>query len=106
MQPCYYDVGQFVLYSVSAVLWIKSAQVRLTPIKEGLEELDKVHLLARDIQRAARWSGGAAVFMALGVVVQGLTILWTSPCVVPPAHRGPLRRHHNGRHGGRRKGLP
>jgi hypothetical protein len=82
MQPCYSEIVQFALYAVSAILWIKSAMVRLTPIKEGLEELDKVHLLARDLQRASRLSGGAASFMALGIVVQGLTILSVSPCVL------------------------
>jgi hypothetical protein len=63
MQPCYSEVAQFVLYSISAVLWMESARVRLTPI------------------RASQFSGGAAFFMALGVVVQGLTIVSASGCL-------------------------
>ena len=81
MQPCYSEIAQFALYAFSAIQWIRSASVRPTPINEGLEELDKVHLLARDLQRAARLSGWAACFMAAGVVVQGLTIVSASGCL-------------------------
>ena len=83
MQPChYFEIAQFVFYGLSAILWLQSARVRLTPVREGLEELDKVHLLAGDLQSASKWSGGAAAFMALAVVAQGITLLQTSPCVV------------------------
>jgi hypothetical protein len=63
MDPCYYEFAQFLLYTVSAVLWLESSRVRQTPI------------------RASQFSGGAAFFMALGVVVQGLTMISESGCV-------------------------
>lgn len=65
-----FEIAEFALYAVSAMLWIVSAWVRLTPVGPGLEELDKVYKLASDLQNAAAWSGAAAVCMALGVIAQ------------------------------------
>jgi hypothetical protein len=52
------------------VLWIVSAVTRLTPIRPGLEELDKVNQLAADLRTAAWWSAAAAFCMAGGLIAQ------------------------------------
>jgi hypothetical protein len=61
----YIRVGAALL---AAVCWLKSAIVKLTPIKSGLEDLDKVHLLAGDLQKMGRWNAAAALFACIAAV--------------------------------------
>ena len=72
----YLELASLALYALAAVLWIISALARLAPIAPGLEELDKVHLLVRDLQNAAWWSAGAAISTALAVAAQVATRYW------------------------------
>jgi hypothetical protein len=62
-------VGFFV---ASALLWLMSAKVRLTPIGMGLEELDHVTRLSADLQRMGRWNFFAALTTAVAVSLEAV----------------------------------
>jgi len=64
-----------LLNVIAACMWLFSAGMYLTPIKPGIEELDKVPMLSRDLKRAALWNSGAAFFTALAVSAQ-IAVHW------------------------------
>jgi hypothetical protein len=64
-----------LLNVIASCMWLFSAGTYLTPIKPGMEELDKVPMLSRDLKRAALWNSGAAFFTALAVSAQ-IAVHW------------------------------
>jgi hypothetical protein len=63
------EIASLCLYAVSAFCWIVAAFTRLTPIKKGIAEVDKLHLLSSDLQRAAKWSAVAAISVGVGLIL-------------------------------------
>jgi hypothetical protein len=59
--------------AIAAILWFMSANTSLTKIGAGIEELDKVELLSRDLQRAAHWNFWAALTTGFAVIAQILS---------------------------------
>jgi hypothetical protein len=67
-----------ILATASAALcWFMSARVALTPIAPGLEELDKVTLLATDLQKMGMWNLYAAASACTAAVMEVIAI-WCS----------------------------
>ena len=60
---------------LAAACWFMSARVRVTRIKPGLEELDKVPLLASDLQRMGKWNAAAASFACVAAFADALIAL-------------------------------
>jgi hypothetical protein len=65
-----FEILSFVTLAISAFFWFMSAKISLTKIGAGLEELDKVALLSRDLQLSARWNFLAAATTGVSVLAQ------------------------------------
>ena len=65
----------FIFTALSAVLYLRSAFLPLTPISTGMEELDKVAALSRDLQRIGRWNIASAATLSVGVMFQAIGIM-------------------------------
>ena len=79
-----FEILTFGTSAIAAVLWFMSANTSLTKIGAGIDELDKVELLSRDLKRAARWNSWAALTTGLSVLAQWAT--W----VFDTAQKSPL----------------
>jgi hypothetical protein len=58
----------------AAFCWFKSSRVALTPIAPGMEELDKVTLLAGNLQKMGNWNFYAATSACVAAVME--LIVW------------------------------
>ena len=67
-----FDLGSVTAGAAAAVCWFLSARVRLTKIKAGLEELDKVAQLSKTLQKMAVWNFWAAAWTCAAVSFQVL----------------------------------
>jgi hypothetical protein len=65
-----FEIAMFVAYSAAAVFWVISATRRLTVIRRGLEDLDKVTTLSNDLKTMSTWNAWAAGATAVGVALQ------------------------------------
>jgi hypothetical protein len=59
----------------AAVCWFMSARVALTSIAPGMEELDKVTLLAADLQKMGTWNLYAAASACAAAVMEVVGLL-------------------------------
>jgi len=66
----FFDVASIAAGGRAAVCWFWSARVKLTKIEFGMEELDKVTTLSKDLQEMARWNFWAAVLTCATVAFQ------------------------------------
>ena len=53
---------------LAAACWFRSASIKLTRIRPGLEELDKVTKLGDDLQQMGWWNCLAAVFAGIAAL--------------------------------------
>jgi hypothetical protein len=60
---------------LAAVCWFMSARTKLTRVRAGLEELDKVTQLADDLQTMGKWNAAAAGFACVAAVADLLIAL-------------------------------
>jgi hypothetical protein len=60
----------------AAFCWFMSARVALTSIAPGMEELDKVTLLAADLQKMGTWNLYAAASACAAAVVEVIGLVW------------------------------
>jgi hypothetical protein len=67
-----------ILATASAALcWFMSARVAITPIAPGMEGLDKVTLLADDLQKMGMWNLYAAASACIAAVTEVIAILYS-----------------------------
>jgi hypothetical protein len=67
-----------ILATASAALcWFMSARVAITSIAPGIEELDKVTLLAADLQKMGMWNLYAAASACAAAVMEVIG-MWLS----------------------------
>jgi len=61
-----------IFFLISALLWIGSATIRLTPTPKapGEDELDKVAELLADLRAMGALNGAAAFFTGFGFITQ------------------------------------
>jgi hypothetical protein len=64
------DVLKIVATAAAAFCWLKSALVALTPIAPGQDELDKVTVLAGDLQTMGKWNCGAAASACVAAALE------------------------------------
>jgi hypothetical protein len=57
---------------LAALCWFMSARTKLTRVRAGLEELDKVTQLADDLQMMGKWNARAAAFACIAAVADAL----------------------------------
>ena len=57
---------------LAEVCWFMSARTKLTRIRAGLQELDKVTQLADDLQTMGRWNAAGAAFACIAAVADVL----------------------------------
>jgi hypothetical protein len=55
---------------LAAICWFMSARTKLTRVRAGLEELDKVTQLADDLQIMGKWNAAAAGFACVAAVAE------------------------------------
>ena len=68
----------FIATCVCAVLWFISASRPLTSIKPGLDGLDRVAELSRDLKSMSNWNMWAATATGISAILQvlGNIALW------------------------------
>jgi hypothetical protein len=59
---------------LAGACWLKSATIKLTRIKPGLEELDKATSLADDLQAMGRWNAAAALFACVAAFADAIAV--------------------------------
>jgi hypothetical protein len=59
------ETAALIAASGSAVCWFISAMCRLSSIKPGMEELDKVTELSKSLQRMSTWNFWASGLMGV-----------------------------------------
>ena len=62
---------------LAAVFWFMSARTKLTRVRAGLEELDKVTQLADDLQIIGKWNAAAAASACVAAAAEVLIALST-----------------------------
>ena len=60
---------------IAAACWFKSATIKLTRIKPGLEELNRVTKLADDLQAMGWWNCAAATFAGVAALADFLLVI-------------------------------
>jgi hypothetical protein len=66
------NAGRIVAALLAAGCWFMSARVKMTRIEPGQAELDKVTLLADDLQAMGRWNAAAASFACVAALADAL----------------------------------
>ena len=62
---------------LAALCWFMSARTKLTRVRAGLEELDKVTQLADDLQIMGKWNAAGAGFACIAAAADLLIALST-----------------------------
>lgn len=65
-----FDAAALIVNVLAAAFWIISATRRLTPIKPGLDELDKVTVLSAELRTMSIWNACAAAATGIAVSLQ------------------------------------
>jgi hypothetical protein len=68
---------RIVAAMMAAVFWFMSARTKLTLVRAGLEELDKVTQLADDLQTMGKWNAAAAASACVAAAADLLIALST-----------------------------
>jgi hypothetical protein len=71
MRP-YIETAALIAACGSAVCWFASAMCRLTDIKPGIDELDKVTELSKSLRRMSTWNFWAAGLMGITALLSVL----------------------------------
>ena len=66
----FFDATALVTNFLAAAFWVISATRRLTPIRPGLEDLDKVTVLSGDLKTMSAWNAWAAAATGVAVALQ------------------------------------
>jgi hypothetical protein len=66
----YHKPAASIALLVSAALWVVVALLPLTEVSPGLEQLDRVESLSKDLRRIASWNMLAALATGIATLLQ------------------------------------